>query len=154
MIRKSKALAIFLASVLLLSGCAKGVDETEIEVPAKSWLAAKYCVEESEIDEHHTKYPKYENNATAEEDFASDRVIIMVYSFANGYLFQPSDFDEVGCTGIKELMGPNDNKEKPTRMLLLTLNTSTKQEVLDVVDLLLLRADIYFAQPDYVIIAI
>ena len=148
--KRRKIFTLLLALLMFLAGCAQGLNADKPQIPTKAELATKYGVDEAVIDGYHSVYPKIENNATVDNDFATDSVIIIVYPFANSYPFTPEDFQEVGCTAVNKLMGPYENKEKPTRFLLLTLDTESKQEIIDAIEILQERADIYCAEPDYV----
>lgn len=116
--------------------------------PTKAELAVRYGVTEKEIDADNKFYPKQESRATEKDNFIPGRVIIGVYSFADTYDFKPEDFADVGCVKVEPLFGPNQYSYWPSRFLILTLRDGSVSGVLEAIEILQQRADIYSAQVD------
>ena len=148
MLKRTGIVAILLSLALLISAC--GNSET-VQSPTKAELAARYGVEEEEIDAYHVLYPQIKaEGLTISDNFAEGRVMICVYQFAYEYSFRPSDFTEIGCATVEDLFGPYEKQDHPTRWLILTLEDESKESVVDAIEILLERADIYCAEPDYI----
>lgn len=95
----------------------------------------------------HDTFGKFHCTATITEDFTENEVIITVYPFANDIAYTAADFAEIGCTQVEELM----NTHKPdqlSRILLLTLDCTEMQGVLDAIAMLEQRDDVYSAEPN------
>ena len=131
----------------------------ELTPYSKAGTAAVYGINESVINEYLKNYPKTYDVPAEDSEFAEDRVIICVYPFANAYKFTPEDFSElqnavkVQCIAVDPLsnVSSDTQAEEPTRLLVLTLKNGSKSDVISAIRQLLLRYDIYYAVPDYVI---
>ena len=88
-------------------------------------------------------------NATLEDDFVNDEVLIIVFPEWNGKQYVPSDFSEIGCTAIEEIFTPRQN-ETPSRIIKLQISNKSKEAVLAAVAALELRDDIYSAEPNII----
>ena len=103
-------------------------------------------------------------NATLQDDFVEDRVILKLTRVAslNPKIYGVEDFSEVACESVTDLtseatavaLGYKTNKlvnvEKYHRVLLLILTVKSKQYVLDSINLLMERNNIIYASPDYI----
>lgn len=104
-------------------------------------------------------------NATLQDDFAEDRVILKLSKTAslNPKTYGVEDFSEILCESVTDLSSEatavalgyktNDlvNIEKYHRLLLVILTVKSKQYVLDSINLLMERSDIIYASPDFII---
>lgn len=117
--------------------------------PADTFDYAKYATTKEEVE---TQIAKYGKKSTQLEisDFRYGVVSIWVYPFAIDYSYSASDFAEVGCTNV-EVLGtyPND-KDMPTKILILEISDQTKQGVKDAIEILIQRPDVHGVAPDYV----
>ena len=87
--------------------------------------------------------------ATLENEFTEDDIIIMVFPEYNFESYTVEDFAEIGCVEIRDLT----RNVKPgiiNRIVLLTLDEKSKQNVLDCIQVLQQRVDIYSAEPNYI----
>lgn len=89
--------------------------------------------------------------ATVDDDFSENQIFIAVHSEFNEYPYTEQDFDFIGCTKVEEIaavgdIGPNGEASQ-YRLLLLTLNQSSKQNVLSAVKRLEAELDIHTAGP-------
>lgn len=123
---------------------------------------------------------KIECTATVDDEFADDRVLIVLNEESSYSLkdYTAADFSELGCTKVEDLtynatkavrdelaakangniLKPEDenpfvNTENYKRVLSLDLNKKSKENVLHTANRLLARNDVYYAGPDYVLTA-
>ena len=123
-------------------------------------------------------------NATLEDEFADDRVVVVLSNKASTSLrtYTTADFEGIGCTKVQnltqhttelvnaKLRGETAELQKTAepdvitfaefkevntktfrQILCLTLDKADKQNVLDVIDILMKHPDVISAEPDYVI---
>ena len=104
-------------------------------------------------------------NASIEENFASNRVLVVLNKTASitEKEYSKDDFAEFGCISCNDLTGvatdslinnkQNDlvNLENYRRLLCLELNKDSKENVLRVIDELMKMDIVYYAGPDYVL---
>lgn len=105
-------------------------------------------VTQAEIEEQHQKYGKLKNGSKLEDEYAQDRLIIIVYPFAYHIDYVPEHFAEVGCVDVIVLSEPNLDNDSPNRAIEVIIRPTTKQGILDAVRILEQRADIYYVCPD------
>ena len=86
--------------------------------------------------------------ATLEDSFADDTIFIIVFPAYNKKEYDISDFEEIGCAEIREI-SPGADSGEPSRILVITLDKHSKENVLDSIKKLETRRDIYCAEPDY-----
>lgn len=94
--------------------------------------------------------------ATVEEDFADSRVLLVLSQNASNQTkeYTVADFADYGCIAVTELnaaMAGNGGSFR--RILCLELGVRSKENVLTVIDELILREDVIYAGPDYIISA-
>ena len=86
-------------------------------------------------------------NATLDDDFVDDEVLITVFPEWNEKQYVPSDFSEIGCTALEVIFTPRQN-ETPSRIIKLQISNKSKEAVLAAIATLELRDDIYSAEPN------
>ena len=87
--------------------------------------------------------------ATLEDDFTDNDILLVMTPENNFREYTVNDFSNIGCIEIEDLT--NKPKEgKLCRILHLTLDTHSKQNVLDSIKILEERDDIYSAEPNYI----
>ena len=150
--KKILVFALMILTLCGMAGCIKSplLPTETVQLPdplTKAELALKLCITEKEIDDSHQSYPQIKTDLSSESPFADGSVIIMVYPFANKYKYSADDFAEIGCISVKTLMEYRPDKTEPSRMLKLEFKGDVKTAVL----ILLERADIYSAHPDYLL---
>ncbi|MBQ7355585.1 MAG: hypothetical protein IJW62_08715, partial [Clostridia bacterium] len=92
---------------------------------------------------------KFYTGATLENEFTENNIIIMVFPEYNFESYTAEDFAEIGCVEIKELTR-NVKPDIINRIILLTLDKDSKQNVLDCIQILQQRTDIYSAEPNFI----
>ncbi len=89
--------------------------------------------------------------ATLQDEFFQNQIVIAVYPEFNGYLYTPSDFTDIGCVAVEEVAGDgalsSNGEAARYRLLLLTLNKESKENVLKQIKLLEVERDVYTAVP-------
>lgn len=122
---------------------------------------------------------KVYSNATLEDDFADDRVLVVLSNKASLQFstFQADEFTEIACAGVEDLSQScaakvkaqvetlmqtasvsstatsdvnMDEIETFNQVLSLTIKEPGKQNVLDAVNALMSRDDVIYAGPDYI----
>ena len=88
-------------------------------------------------------------NATLDDAFADDEILITVYPEWNNKAYSIRDFSDIDCISVEELFN-SDNPRKPSRILKIVLEKQSKQYVLDAIRILEEREDIYVAEPNYI----
>ncbi len=92
---------------------------------------------------------RFHCTATLDQEFTDNEIVIMVMPDYNFTPYTQNDFSEIGCVEIRELT--RDVEENiVNRIILLTLSTHSKQNVLNAIASLELRDDIYSAEPNYI----
>ena len=132
--------------LVYISGCQAAGKQTD---SPKEFDYDRFQVTQEEIDAEHQKYGKTHCEATVYDDFEIGKIIIKVYPFANHVEYTVDDFAEVGCTRIYALENVREDLDKPTRSFVIEIRESTKQAVLDAIETLEKRADIYIAEPNF-----
>ena len=104
---------------------------------------------------------KIYSNPTTSDNFAVNRLILMMkrYTSYQPINYTPEDFSNIGCTLVADLSNnkiqyggyiePGDRFYR--RMIVLFLNTTTKEELLQALKTVMEREDVYHACPDWVI---
>lgn len=100
---------------------------------------------------------KFFSNATLEDEFADDRVLIILNEEAslNSKRYDISDFPNIRCTNVKELTIKDINQirsisnSEAKRVLSIELENSSKSYVLYVINELIKRDDVLYVGPDY-----
>ena len=114
--------------------------------PTYGFNLDKFGITEEEIYTQHEAWPVRRRSGGMKDIFAVNRVCIVVYPFANNNAYTPEDFAFLGCTEIIEEEG-TVREGWPSRELTLYIDAPTKQDVLDAMDTLLIRPDIYRTLP-------
>lgn len=86
--------------------------------------------------------------ATLEDSFTDDEILVVINPNWNYYEYTVTDFSEIGCVSVEELAGATDSQTR-SRILLLTIADGTKAKVLEAIQLLQQRSDIYCVEPNY-----
>ena len=88
--------------------------------------------------------------ATLEDDFTDNDILLVMTPENNFREYTVNDFSNIGCIEIEDLtIEPKEGKL--CRILHLTLEAHSKQNVLDSIKILEERDDIYSAEPNYLI---
>ena len=110
-----------------------------------------YCVLDTPIAE-----AKIYSNATLEDDFADDRVMVVLnqQSTRAGKEYTKSDFTSIGSKSVINYFVQDKNNtreisEDARQILRINLNTKSKQNVLDTIDALMKDENVLYAGPDY-----
>ena len=133
-----KWLLLSLLLVALLQGCSYKV-VTKVD-------AEKYGVTDEIIAEQREKFKYGHAHPGMKDLFAVGGVVITVYPFANNYGYTSDDFSYLGCTEVIE-WDVEIREGKPSRKMCLQIDAPSKQDVLDAVEVLQLREDVYRAEP-------
>ena len=134
-----KFLLISLMLIMLLTACSPK--------PVTTVDAQKYGTTDEVIASQREQFPYRKCYAAMKDGFALNCVIITVYPFANEYEYTPEDFSYLGCSKITE-MDVKIRDDKPSRKLVLSIDAPTKQDVLEALEVLGLREDVYRAEPN------
>lgn len=94
-------------------------------------------------------YGKYICEATIEEEFSDNKVLVTIYPAWNEKNYSVSDFAEVDCVEVDKIFS-GKRSDMPSHILELTLSEKSKEGVLDAVDALIQRSDVYCAEPNYI----
>lgn len=111
---------------------------------------ARYGTTKEEVQAQNDRYGKFEGRSYEMDEFVIGEVIVSVYPFALDYTYSEEDFSEIGCVDIRGLSYYPDNEPMPTKFMVLEISDDTKQGVLDAIELLLQREDVYSAQPNFI----
>ena len=139
-------LITFIICLICASGCQAAGQPTD---SPQGFDYDRFQVTQEEIDAQHQKYGKKHCEATVYDDYEIGKIIIKVYPFANHVEYTVDDFTEVGCTRIYALEDVREDLDKPTRSFVIEIRESSKQAVLDAIETLEKRADIYIAEPNF-----
>ena len=97
-------------------------------------------------------------NATIEDEFAEDRVVVVVKQKSGTTIFTEHDFAEIDVVAVENLSYPQEDaaihsagQEGEKIILSLTLRDSGKRNVLNAIKLLEKREDVISAEPDYIL---
>lgn len=104
-------------------------------------LPAKAVEETPEIE-------KVYCNATLEDDFTEDEIIIVVNPEWNEQEYTENDFTSINCSMVEEI-ADSEGEGVLSRILMLTIADGTKQKVLDAIKVLEQREDVHSAEPNY-----
>ena len=94
-------------------------------------------------------------NATLDDDFAEDRILVVLNDkvSSNSKIYSNSDFLRYDCERVNELTNSSLNKNNK-QVLCLNLKNSSKENVLKTIDELIKRDDVLYAGVDYRISAV
>lgn len=92
---------------------------------------------------------KVYSTATIEDSFTDNEVLLVMMPEYNETAYTIADFSDVGCTAMEELFYDTEPGVL-SRIILLTLDQNSKQNVLDAIHILEQREDIYSAEPNAV----
>ena len=106
-----------------------------------------HAEKEGYLDEKNPE--KFYCPATLENEFTEDGIIIIVFPEYNFESYTVDDFSEIGCIEVKEL-SYDVEAGVLNRFILLTLDEKSKQNVLDCIQVLQQRVDIYSAEPNLI----
>ncbi len=97
-------------------------------------------------------------NATIEDEFAEDRVVVVVKQKSGTTIFTVQDFAEIDAVAVENLSYPQEDasilsaeQEGEKIILSLTLHNPGKRNVLNAIKLLEKRKDVISAEPDYIL---
>lgn len=110
------------------------------------------AMETTENNQETNALQKVYCTATLENEFTDDEILVTVFPEWEEEEYTASDFQEVGCIAVEEIFN-GERTDIPSRILLLTLNIQSKENVLDAIDLLEDRQDVYAAEPNFVAVA-
>lgn len=136
-----KTMSLFLLLALLVSsltGC--------FRIPANYQETSMTTSQEVTTYETHEKIYC---NATLEDDFRPDGIIILLQPAFNTKEYTVDDFPEIDCTAVREIYRVKEGVLG--RMLFLTLAEQTKPNVLVAIHKLESRDDICCIEPNYLI---
>lgn len=85
------------------------------------------------------------SDATLEYHFIDNQISIWVFSEYNSYQYTANDFSEINCIELYESPWQNYEDGKRFRRILLTLDKKSKHNVLNCIQILQLRVEIYAA---------
>lgn len=88
-------------------------------------------------------------DATLEDQFEDNKILIIVFPQYNSTPYTAEDFAEIGCVNVKQLFN-HQKDDEPSRCLALTLDKNSKENVLAAIKKLEEREDIYSAEPNYI----
>lgn len=97
---------------------------------------------------------KIYSNTTIDDEFSDNRVIVVLTEDASkiNKKYTIKDFEDIGCTNVVELNENINNQfEKFNKVLCLEFSFNSKEQVLNIINILMYRNDIYYAGPDYTI---
>ena len=87
--------------------------------------------------------------ATIDDDFTDNEILIVVTPENNFREYAVNDFSAIGCIDIEDLT-IEPKEDELCRIFHLTLSVHSKQNVLDSIKMLEEREDIYSAEPNYI----
>ena len=125
-------IVVMLAFLLSLSlmACNKTQIEDKNESSESSTLGKNYC------------------ELTLNNNFSDYELLLVMLPEYNFVEYTVADFEYVGCIKVEDLtIGPTEGKL--CKILALTLDTHSKENVLNVIKILEQRADVYCAEPNY-----
>ena len=125
-------IVVMLAFLLSLSlaACNKTGIEDKDEPSESSTLEKIYC------------------EATLDNNFSDYELLLVMFPEYNFVEYTVADFEYVGCIEVEDLtIGPTEGKL--CKILALTLDTHSKENVLNVIKILEQRVDVYCAEPNY-----
>ncbi len=93
---------------------------------------------------------KFYTGATIDDNFYADEIIIVVFPEYTLYPYTVKDFAEIGCVELRNLWFDEDDPTE-ARIISLTLDKVSKQNVLDCIRILEHRADLESAEPSFII---
>ncbi len=139
-----KKISYFLLSILLAVLLTACVPE---EIPSVSTaVSLQPGVPTNTVSVSKPQPEKLICDVSIEERFNDHKLLIVVYPQWNYVIYTPDNFPSIGCVSVRELKAPK-NDDLPTRVIQLTLDKNSKQNVLDCVKILAQREDVYCAQP-------
>ena len=86
--------------------------------------------------------------ATIDDSFSLNEIILVIMPNYASKNYTTSDFSDVNCTNIEELIWNNANSSY-NRVIKLTIQSSSKSDVIAAIRVLEQRTDIYSADPNY-----
>lgn len=86
--------------------------------------------------------------ATMEDSFVDNQVVLTLFPEYNDYCYTNADYADVGCVTVEEILSATTD-DRPSRVLLLTLNLESKANVISAIKLLEGRPEVYCAEPNY-----
>ena len=105
---------------------------------------------ESKTEDSTEEPSKIYCNATLDDDFTDNDILVIMTPENNFREYTVEDFSDIGCIQIKDLtIGPTEGRL--CRILHLKLEEHSKQNVLDAIKILEQRDDVYSAEPNYLI---
>ena len=152
-------LLILLMLIMLLAACAtkpvttvdpQKYGTTDEVITAQSVITCdplKYGTTDEVIASQREQFPPMMCFGAMKDSFALNCVVITVYPFANEYEYTPDDFSYLGCKKVTE-MDVEIRDDKPSRKLILSIDAPYKQDVLDALEVLGFREDVYQAEPN------
>lgn len=86
--------------------------------------------------------------ATVDQSFSDNEIIVVINAAYNDRLYTAESFSEIGCVEITELTH-NVNLGDRSRIIKLTIAENSKEGVLEAIEQLEQREDVYSAEPNY-----
>ena len=130
---------LLLAAMVMVLLCGCGTDKTSV--------FDRHSVSEDVIAAQQEEFGQYRRFPALKDNFSETSVVITVYPFAAEFEYLASDFADIKCTDVRDADNSNINPERPSRKLVLTLDTNSKQDIIDAMMTLLERDDVYSAEP-------
>ena len=90
-------------------------------------------------------------DATLEDTFTEKKVLVIIHPDWYDKVYTVDDFAEVNCVSLRLISNLKLKGGHKVQLLSLTIADEGKQKVLDAVHQLETRADIYAAQPNYLV---
>lgn len=142
-----------ITAVILLAGilCAlAGCQERNIGQQSIGLDYTRFQTTKEEVDAQHAQFGKDTREYSTKSQFAIDHVVITVYPFANDVEYTAEDFSEIGCMRVVCTSDSVTDNTKPTKRFRLYFEGRSKRDVLNAIEVLLRRDDVYRAQPDFI----
>ncbi len=85
---------------------------------------------------------------SVDDDFSSNEILVIVNDSSK--IFYPSDFSEIDCVSVVEMMSVNYNESSNFKKIIkLQINSKSKSELLLNIEKIWNNSNIYFAEPNY-----
>ena len=137
-----KSISILILAALLvgvLAGCQTGGGE-QAQAPGGEGTGTEGTLPKETL-------PKKYGNYKLEDPFEDNTVVVILMPEYNFTEYTVADFADIGCTEVRDLFSFVE-ADRLSRALVLTLSEHSKQNVLDAIELLYQRPDVYEASPN------
>ena len=139
--KKALCLMLTLLTVIALLGGCQSRNPNQLDY-------ARYQTTEEEVKAQIEKYGKAPVQDYKDSEFKAGVVLVMVYPFALDYDYTAEDFSDVDCTAVREFLSFPDSEKMANKVLRLELSDKTRKGVLDAIEILAQREDVYSAWAD------